>query len=43
MCDHRIANDPTGLLCVRADEHQAGHVYFASDSPQIERDEEVCR
>jgi hypothetical protein len=36
MCDHRFLDDADGLLCVRADEHDNGHVYAASAGADLE-------
>lgn len=39
-CRHRLG-DRTGLLCTRTDDHTTGHIYIASWSPDIPRDEET--
>ena len=39
-CPARIAGDGD-LLCQRLDEHTSGHVYMASDAPDLPRDEEA--
>lgn len=31
MCDHRLLDDPTGLACTFAGEHESDHTYESSD------------
>lgn len=34
-CDHQLDDDPTGLVCIRSDEHRGGRgcVYEAAGGP----------